>query len=63
MKKGIWEGRVRKNTSMKALEPCHQAQGEICTKEGKGVLVIKRGERRDVGICRRSIEKRLYLAI
>jgi len=33
--KSIWEDKVRKNTSKKALESCNKLKRKFCTKEGK----------------------------
>jgi len=60
VKKSIWKKGVRKNTSAKSLESCHKVEKRVYTKEGKGLLAVKRRERGGASICKRSAEKGIY---
>jgi len=63
VKEGIWKEGVGKNASANGLGPCYRAKRRICTKKGKGLLIVERGKRRDASICRRPVEKRIYLTL
>ena len=61
MGEGIWKKKVRKDTSMKNLGPCHRVEGRIYTKKGKGVLTVQGRKGGDASICRRPAKKRIHL--
>ena len=54
-KKSKWE-----DTNKKAVGPCDRGKREVCTKEGKGISIVKERERRG---DRRIIEIRVYLTL
>ena len=39
---------------------CNRYEEEICTREGEGVFVVKRRERRDMWVYKRTIKKIVY---
>jgi len=63
VEKGVLKGEIRAYTSAKGLGPCNRVKREICSKKEKGLLIVKRGKRESIGICRRLAVKRVYLAI
>jgi len=60
MEESIWEEKLRKNASTKDLELYYRVKEGICTKKREGLLVVKRGKRRDTSICGRSAKKRVH---
>ena len=63
MKESIWKKRVREDASVKGLGLCYKVKGGICTKEGEGLLIVKRRKRRDTSICEGSVEKGIHLTL
>ena len=63
MDKSIQEKTVRENAHKKVVGSCNRCKGKICTKKGKGVSVVKGGERRGERVCEGIAEKGLHLAI
>jgi len=61
VEESIWKEEVRKDTSAKGLGSCYRVKREICAEEGKDLLIVKKGERRDTSICRGSVKKRIHL--
>ena len=60
---GIWKKKVKKNTSVKDLGPCHRIKRRIYAKKEKGILIIegrKRRKRRSASICRGSVKERIH---
>jgi len=51
VKKGIWEGRIRKNTNQKNLGLYYRSQGNVQTMKGKNLPSIQKQERRDLEFC------------
>ena len=60
MEEGVQKKGVRKNASMEDLEPCHRVERRVCTKKGKGILVVKGRKGRSTSICRGSAEERIH---
>jgi len=54
-KKGVGE-----NASAKNLGLCHRIERGVRTKKGKGILIVKGGKGRSIGIYRGSVEERIY---
>ena len=42
------------------MESCYWYEESVCAKKGKGVFIIKRGERGDVQVHSGTIEERVY---
>ena len=61
MEEGVWKKEVGKNTSAKDLGPCYRIKRGVHTKKGKGVLIVKGGKGRSIGICKGSVEERIHL--
>jgi len=61
VEEGVWKKEIKENASAKDLGPCHRIKREICTKKGKGVLIVKGGKGESTDICGRSVEKRIHL--
>jgi len=61
VEKGVWKKEVRENASAKDLGPCHRIERGVCTKKGKGVLLVEGGKGGSTGICGGSVEERIYL--
>ena len=51
MEKGVWKKGVRENASVKDLGLCHRIERGVCTKKGKGVLLVEGGKGESTGIC------------
>jgi len=60
VKKSIWKKEVKKDTSAKSLGSCHKVEKRVYTKEGEGLLAVKRKERGGASICKRSAKKGIY---
>jgi len=60
VEKGLCEKGVRKDASIKGLEPCDRVEREVCAKKGESILIIKGEKRGDTGICRGSAKKGIY---
>ena len=63
MDKGVWEETVRKDADEESIGPCDRSERGVCTTKRKGIPTVERGERGGKGICERTIEERIYLAI
>ena len=63
MGEGIWKKKVRKDTSMKNLGPCHRVEGRIYAKKEKGILTVQGGKRGGASICRRLAKERIHPTI
>ena len=63
MKKSVWKKEVRKNTSAKDLGPCHRIERGVCTKKGKGILLVKGGKGESTDIRRGLVEERIHLTL
>ena len=50
MEKHVWKKGVRENASAKDLRLCHRIEREVCTKKGKGILLVKGGKGGSIGI-------------
>jgi len=61
VEKSIWKKEVKKNASAKDLGPCHRIERGVCTKKGKGILLVKGGKGGSTGICGGSVEERIHL--
>jgi len=61
VEENVWKKGVGENASAKDLGPCHRIKREVCTKKGKGVLIVKGGKGESTDICGRSVEKRIHL--
>ena len=61
VEEGVWKKEVGKNTSAKDLGPCYRIKRGVHTKKGKGVLIVKGGKGRSIGICKGSVEERIHL--
>jgi len=61
VEKDVWKKGVRENASAKDLGPCHRIEREVCTKKGKGVLLVKGGKGESIGICGGSVKERIHL--
>jgi len=57
---GIWKKKVKKNTSVKDLGPCHRIKRRIYTEKRKGVLIVKGRKGRSTSICGGSVEERIH---
>jgi len=60
VEKGVWKKGVRENASAKDLGPCHRTERGVCTKKGKGILLVKGGKGGSIGIHRGSVEERIH---
>ena len=63
MEESIWKKGVRKDTSVKDLGLCYRAKRRVYAKKGEGILTIEKRKRGSTEICRRPIEKRIYLTL
>ena len=63
MDKSIWEEAIREDADKKGMGLCNRCKGKVCTKEGEGISTVKRGKVRGKRICKRAVEKGIYLAI
>ena len=63
MEKGVWKKGVRENASVKDLGLCHRIERGVCTKKGKGVLLVEGGKGGSTDICRGSVEERIHLTL
>ena len=63
MEENIWKKGVGKDASMKNLGPCHRIKGGIYAKKGESIFTIERGKRGSIDICRRPVEKGIYLTL
>ena len=46
MDKSIWEETVREDADKEGVEPCDRGKRGVCTKEEKGLSIVKGRERR-----------------
>jgi len=56
----IWKKKIRKNTSVKDLGPCHRVERRVHTKKGKDILIVEGRKGRNASICEGSIEERIH---
>ena len=63
MDKGVREEAIRNDANKEVMGLRDRDEERVCTTKRKGIPTIKRGERGDKGICERTIEKRIYLAV
>jgi len=63
IEKGIWKERVREDASTKDLGPCNRVKRRLHAKKREGVLTVKGRERGGTSICRRPVEKGIYLTL
>ena len=63
MDKGVWKEAVRKDAHQKIVGSCNRYEGRICAEKGEGISVVKRGERRSKGVCKRTAEEGLHSAV
>ena len=42
---------------------CHRSQRRICSKKGEDISIVKNRERRNLRICKISVEEEVYLTI
>jgi len=47
---------------VKDLGPCYRIERRVCTKKGKGILLVKGRKGESTGIYGGSVEERIYLA-
>jgi len=45
MDKSVWKEAIGKDADKKGVGPRDRCEGRVCAKEGKGVSVVKGGER------------------
>ena len=50
MDKSVRKEAIRENTDEEGIGLCDRCQGEVCTKKGEGIPIIKRGKRRGEGV-------------
>jgi len=63
MNKSVWEEAIREDADKEGMRPHDRGEGRICTKEGEGISAVKRGKGRCKRICKRAVEKEIYLAV
>ena len=63
MNKDVWEEAVRENANEEVMGPCDRCEGRVCTEEGEGVPVVKRGERGGERVREGTVEEGLHLAV
>jgi len=63
MDKGVREEAIRKDANKEVVGSCDRDERRVCTTKRKGIPTVERGERGGKGICERTIEERIYLAI
>ena len=63
MDKGVWEEVVREDADKEVMGPCDRCEERVCTEEGKGLPIVKRGERGGERICEGAVKEGLHLAI
>jgi len=61
VEKSVQKKGIRENASAKDLGLCYRIERGVCTKKGKGVLLVKGGKEGSTGICGRSVEERIHL--
>jgi len=61
--KSVWEEAVREDADEEVMRPCGRCEGRVHTEKGKGVPIVKRGERRSERIRERTVKERVYLAV
>ena len=42
---------------------CHRSQRRLCSKKGKDTSIVKNREREDTKVCKKLVEKEVYLTI
>jgi len=45
----------------KAWDHCDRVEKGVCAKKGESILIVERRKRRDIGICKGSAKKGVYL--
>ena len=63
MDKDVWKEAVRKDANEEVMRSYNRCKGRVCTEEGEGVFIVKRGERGSEGVYKGAVEERIYLAI
>jgi len=63
MDKGVWKEAIKKNANKEVVGSYDRDEGRVCTTKRKGIPTVERGERGSKGICERTIEERIYLAV
>jgi len=56
----FWQESQWKNAYKKIIESCYRNKRRICTKEGKGIFIVKRREERGVQVHSKIIKKGIY---
>ena len=62
MEKSVQKKGVGENTSVKDLGPCYRIERRVCTKKGKGILLVEGRKEESTGIHGGSVEERIHLA-
>ena len=63
MDKSVWKKAVREDADEEAIGSHDRGKGRIYAKEGEGVSVVKREERRGERVCEGTAEEGLHLAV
>ena len=60
MNKGLWQETVRENAYKKNMGSHNRYEKRVCTKKRKDILIVKRRERRGMGVYQGTVKKRVY---
>ena len=63
MDKSVWKKTIGKDAYKKVVGSCNRCEGEVCTKKGEGVSVVKGGERKGERVREGTAEEGLHPAI
>ena len=63
MDKSVWKEAIRKDAYKKVVGSRDRCKRGVCAKKGKGVSVVKGGERRGERIRKETVAERLHLAV
>ena len=60
MDKGVWEEAVRKDAYKKVVGSYDRCERGVCAKEGEGVPIVERRERRGEEVHERTVKKGIH---
>ena len=63
MDKDVWKKAIGEDAHQKVVRSCDRYEGGICTEEGKGVSIVKGGERESKGVCEGTVEEEIHSAV
>jgi len=60
---GVWKEAKWENAKNKDVGLCNWNEERVFTKKGKGIFVVKGGEKRGMWVYSRTIEERVYQTV